>query len=51
MPSFKTEYARKGFQYMAAHIFNQLPIDIRKSVNLSNYNGLIIDFLHFLVKL
>ena len=44
IPSFKTEYARKGFQYMAAHTFNQLPIDIRKSVNLSSYNGLISNY-------
>lgn len=30
LPSFKTEYARRGFFYMGAKVFNELPLNIRK---------------------
>lgn len=44
LPSIKTEYARKGFYYMAAQIYNELPIDIRKTDNFKNFEKLMNDY-------
>ena len=33
LPRIKTEYARKGFYYIGAKVYNNLPIDIRTVEN------------------
>ena len=36
LPRLRTEYARKGFFYMGAMIFNELPLAARMSDNVLN---------------
>ena len=33
LPCIKTEYARKGYDYMGAKLYNNLPIDVRTAEN------------------
>ena len=37
LPRIKTEYARKGFYYMGAKVYNNLPIDIRTVENKKDF--------------
>ena len=37
LPSIKTEYARRGFYYMGAKLYNELPIDVRTAENKKNF--------------
>ena len=38
VPKIKTEYARKSFRFMGAKIYNELPIEIRKTESLNDFN-------------
>ena len=33
LPRIKTEYVRKGFYYMGARLYNDLPVDVRTAEN------------------
>ena len=37
LPSIKTEYARKGFHYMGAKLYNDLPIDVTTAENKKDF--------------
>ena len=37
LSSIKTEYARKGFHYMWAKLYNDLPIDVRTAENKKDF--------------
>ena len=37
LPRINTEYARKGFYYMGAKVYNNLPIDIRTVENKKDF--------------
>ena len=37
LPKIKTEYARKSFRFMGAKIYNELPVDIRKTESFNAY--------------
>ena len=37
LPEIKTEYARKSFRFMGAKIYNELPLDIRKTESFNAY--------------
>ena len=37
LPRIKTEYARKGFYYMGAKLYNDLPIDVRTAENKKDF--------------
>ena len=37
LPKIKTEYARKSFRFMGAKIYNELPLDIRKTESFNAY--------------
>ena len=37
LPSIKTEYARRGFYYMGAKLYNDLPIDVRTAENKKDF--------------
>ena len=41
LPRIKTEYARKSFRFMGAKIYNELPIEIRKTESFSDYSNLL----------
>ena len=41
LPRIRTEYARKSFRFMSAKIYNELPIEIRKTESFSDYNNLL----------
>ena len=41
LPRIKTEYGPKPFRFMGAKIYNELPIDIRKTESFSDYNKLL----------
>jgi len=46
----KTEYARKSFRFMGAKIYNELPIEIRKTESFSDYSNLLkkhFSYWHF----
>ena len=36
LPKIKTEYTRKSFRFMGAKIYNDLPIDIRKTESFND---------------
>ena len=40
LPRIRTEYARKGFFYMGAKIFNELPLTARMSDNVFAFRGI-----------
>ena len=37
LPRIKTDYARKGFYYMGAKLYNDLPIDVRTAENKKDF--------------
>ena len=37
----KTEYARKSFQFMGAKLYNELPVDLRKTESFKQYQELL----------
>ena len=41
LPRIRTECARKGFYYMGAKIFNELPVAGRMSDNLFHFRGIL----------
>ena len=41
LPKIKTECARKSFHFMGAKIYNDLPIDVRKTESFSDYDKLL----------
>ena len=45
LPRIRTEYARKSVSFMAAYVFNELPITIRKEVLSKNFPKILSD--HF----
>ena len=45
LPRIKTEYARKGFYYMGAKLYNDLPIDVRTAVNKKDFIEILDLFL------
>ena len=44
LPRLRTEYARKGFFYMGAMIFNELPLAARMSDNVLNFRKIMKKF-------
>ena len=38
LPRIKTEYGRKGFYYMGAKLYNDLPINVRTAENKKDFN-------------
>ena len=40
LPCIKTEYARKSFHFMGAKMYNELPIDLRKTESFKQYEEL-----------
>ena len=41
LPGIKTEYARKSFHFMGVKLYNELPIDLRKTESFKQYEGLL----------
>ena len=41
LPSIKIEYARKSFHFMGAKLYNELPIEIRKTESFNHYEELL----------
>ena len=41
LPCIKTEYARKLFHFMGAKLYNELPIDVRKTESFKQYEELL----------
>ena len=41
LPGIKTEYARKSFHFMGAKLYNDLPIDLRKTESFKQYEELL----------
>ena len=37
LPSIKIDYARKGFHYMGAKLYNDLPVDVRTAENKNDF--------------
>ena len=37
LPKIRTEYARKSFRFMGAKIYNELPVNIRKTESFNTY--------------
>ena len=37
LPKIRTEYARKSFRFMGAKIYNELPVNIRKTESFKTY--------------
>ena len=37
LPKIKTEYARRSFYFMGAKVYNDLPLEIRKTVNYKEF--------------
>ena len=52
LPIIKTEYARHGFYFMGAKIFNELPLDIRRATDFKEFEKLLkfyFDFSNFIL--
>ena len=41
LPCIKTEHARKSFHFMGAKLYNELPIDVRKTESFKQYEELL----------
>ena len=41
LPGIKTEYSRKSFHFMGTKLYNELPIDLRKTESFKQYEGLL----------
>ena len=41
LPCIKTEYARKSFHFMGAKLYNELPIDLKKTKLFKQYEELL----------
>ena len=41
LPCIKTEYTRKSFHFMGAKLYNELPIDVRKTESFKQYEELL----------
>ena len=37
LPKIKTDYARRSFYFMGAKVYNELPLDIRKTVDYKEF--------------
>ena len=44
LPSIKLEFARKGFFFMGAKIYNELPAEIRQEENLNLFKNKIRNY-------
>ena len=45
LPCIKTEYGRKGFYYVGAKLYNDLPIIVRTAENKRDFNEKLDSFL------
>ena len=44
LPTIRTKYARHGFYFMGAKIFNELPLHIRRATDFNEFERLKLHF-------